>query len=194
MSCSYGPGRYDVNYEENGADYPFAYVRWTEQRNMEAFLQLLSQGRINVRPLVTHQFSIDEAVKGYDIVMGKVQEPHIGILLGYPENNFKFRTGLPVNSNPVQQVNVGFIGAGSFAQSYLLPNVKSWGASLDTVVTSKGITASNVAQKFGFNNASSESSDIINNNQVNTVFIATPHNSHATYVLQSLKAGKHVFV
>ena len=87
LSCSYGPGRYDVQYEENGIDYPYAYVRWTEQRNMEAFLQLLSQGSINIKPLITHTFDISEAGTAYDIVTGKVQEPHIGILLHYPDND-----------------------------------------------------------------------------------------------------------
>lgn len=194
MSCSYGPGRYDVNYEENGADYPYAYVRWTEQRNMEAFLQLLEQRRINIKPLITHVFDIEKAETAYDIVMGKVKEPHIAILLNYPENDQKFVTKYSIGSKPLQQINVGFIGAGSFAQSYLVPHVKSWGASLDTVVTSKGITANNVAQKFGFNNASSEAGDVISNPAINTVFIATPHNSHAHYVLQAIKAGKNVFV
>lgn len=194
MSCSYGPGRYDVNYEENGSDYPYPYVRWTEQRNMEAFLQLIDQGRINIKPLITHTFNIEEAERAYDIVMGKVKEPHIGILLRYPENEKKFNTRYQVGSHPVQQINLGVIGAGSFAQSYLIPYAKSWGASLDTVVTSKGITAKNVAQKFGFNGASSESNDVINNPAINTVFIATPHNSHAHFVREALKGGKHVFV
>jgi predicted dehydrogenase/threonine dehydrogenase-like Zn-dependent dehydrogenase len=194
LSCSYGPGRYDVSYEEDGNDYPYGYVRWTEQRNMEAFLQLISQGRVNVKPLITHTFHIDQAETAYDIVMGKVQEPHIGILLHYPENEAKFATRFSIQSNPVQQINAGFIGAGSFAQSYLIPNVKSQGVSLDTVVTSKGITANNVAQKFGFNNASSNSDDVLNKADINTVFIATPHNSHAQYVLEALKRDKHVFV
>src|SRR5215203_4498616 len=194
MSCSYGPGRYDANYEENGNDYPYAYVRWTEQRNMQAFLQLIAQGRVNVKPLVTHTFTIDEAEIAYDIVMGKIKEPHIAILLKYPGNEKKFSSRFSINSHPVQKANVGFIGAGSFAQSYLIPNVKVSGASLDTVVTSKGITANNVANKFGFNNASSDSNDVLCNPDINAVFIATPHNSHARFVLEALKYGKHVFV
>jgi predicted dehydrogenase/threonine dehydrogenase-like Zn-dependent dehydrogenase len=194
LSCSYGPGRYDVNYEENGNDYPYAYVRWTEQRNMEAFLQLVDQGKINVKPLITHNFDIKDAEAAYDIVLGKVQEPHIGILLSYPQNERKLQTRFNVHSNPLKQINAGFIGGGSFAQSYLIPNVQSWGVSLDTVVTSKGITASNVANKFGFNHASSDPNDIISNSSINTVFIATPHNSHGRFVLESLKSGKNVFV
>ena len=194
MSCSYGPGRYDVSYEEDGLDYPYAYVRWTEQRNMEAFLGLISQGSLNLKALTTHQFNIVEAEKAYDIVLGNIQEPHIGILLQYGENKDKNKTKYTVATNPIKQINVGVIGAGSFAQSYLIPNVKSFGASLDTVLTSKGITSKNVAHKFSFNNSSTSANDIFSNDDINTVFIATPHNSHADYVIQSLEAGKNVFV
>jgi polar amino acid transport system substrate-binding protein len=194
MSCSYGPGRYDVSYEEDGNDYPFAYVRWTEQRNMAAFLSLISQGSLNLEPLTTHVFDIEEAEKAYDIILGKVSESHIGILLKYSDNEDKETTSYTVASNPIQDLNVGIIGAGSFAQSYLIPNAKSFGASLDTVVTSKGITSKNVAEKFGFNTSSSSAADVFKNDGINTVFIATPHNSHAQYVMDSLKAGKNVFV
>ncbi len=195
MSCSYGPGRYDVNYEDNGQDYPYAYVRWTEQRNMEAFLRLISNGSVNLQALTTHIFDIIDAERAYDIVLGKVEEPSIGILLKYPESNTeKEISTFKVNNNKVEKINVGFIGAGSFAQSYLIPNVKSGGASLDTVVTTKGITSKNVAQKFGFNNTSSNAEDIMNNANINTVFIATPHNSHARYAIEALKTNKNVFV
>ncbi|MFC4722895.1 bi-domain-containing oxidoreductase [Geojedonia litorea] len=195
MSCSYGPGRYDVNYEENGEDYPYAYVRWTEQRNMEAFLKLISNGAINLKPLTTHVFDIIDAEKAYDIVLGKVEEPSIGILLRYPEENpNKTIASVKVNNKKIQKVNAGFIGAGSFAQSYLIPNVKSHGASLDTVVTTKGITSKNVAEKFGFNQASSNYNDVIQNPNINTVFVATPHNTHAHYTILGLNANKNVFV
>lgn len=195
MSCSYGPGRYDVNYEENGNDYPFAYVRFTEQRNMETFLDLVSQGVLKLNHLITHCYDIAEAEKAYDIVLGKVQEPHIGILLKYSDSEGKETTKIPISETAkTDNINVGFIGAGSFAQSYLVPNVKSWGASLGTVVTSKGITAKNVGEKFGFKNASSSYLDILEDTNINTVFIATPHNSHAKYTIESLKADKNVFV
>jgi predicted dehydrogenase/threonine dehydrogenase-like Zn-dependent dehydrogenase len=194
MSCSYGPGRYDVNYEEQGEDYPYGYVRWTEQRNMGAFLQLLSQKKIDLSALITHRYDIDDAEAAYNIVLGKVSEPHIGILLCYPDNDKKFLTLTPVKNQPSGTVRAGFIGAGSFAQNYLIPPAKQWGASLETVVTSKGITAKNVATKFSFNNASSDSGDIINNRDIDTVFIATQHDSHASYTLSCLQAGKKVFV
>lgn len=195
LSCSYGPGRYDVNYEDNGNDYPYAYVRWTEQRNMEAFLKLISNGSINLEPLTSHVFDIVEAEKAYDIVLGKVQEPSIGILLKYPsEEKTRYKSNFQINNNPIGEINVGFIGAGSFAQSYLIPNVKSAGATLDTVVTSKGITSKNVAEKFQFNNSSSSANDVLSNEKINTVFVATPHNSHATYVKEALANNKNVFV
>lgn len=194
ISCSYGPGRYDVQYEDLGSDYPFAYVRWTEQRNMEAFLGLISKGLVNVKPLISHTFDIKDAEDAYDIVLGKNSEPHIGILLKYESNEDKFHTSKIVKSNPLETINVGFIGAGSFAQSYLIPNVKKFGASLDTVVTSKGITAKNVAEKFGFNICSSDKKDVMENTSINTVFIATPHSSHASLVMESLQSGKNVFV
>lgn len=194
ISCSYGPGRYDVNYEELGHDYPYAYVRWTEQRNMEAFLGLLSQKAINIKPLITHIFDIAEAEKAYDIVMGKVKEPHIGILLKYEKNDSKQITKTVVHREAIKSINTGFIGAGSFAQSYLVPNVKAWGGSLDGVVTSRGITAKNVLDKFKFNFCSTEANDVLNNSDINTIFIATPHVSHADLVIRSLEAKKNVFV
>ncbi|MFN8307180.1 MAG: bi-domain-containing oxidoreductase [Ferruginibacter sp.] len=194
MSCSYGPGRYDVNYEENGQDYPYAYVRWTEQRNMETFLDLLAREYINLKPLTTHVIDIADAEKAYDIILGKVKEPHIGILLRYSENETKARSVVTLAGKPLSQINAAFIGAGSFAQSYLIPNVKASGASLDGVVTSRGITAKNVANKFGFNFCSSSVNDVLGKQEVNTIFIATPHNSHAELTIQSLQAGKAVFV
>src|ERR1035437_4089275 len=194
MSCSYGPGRYYFNYKKRGFDYPFSYVRWTEQRNMEAFLDLLSRKAIDVRPLITHVFDITDAEKAYDIVLGKTKALHMGILLKYKPNESKKNTLTQVNNFPVNTINVGLIGAGSFAQSYLIPGVKSWGASLDGVVTSKGITSKNVSDKFKFNFCSSDTDDILKKEDINTVFIATPHSSHAELVIKALKANKNVFV
>ena len=194
MSCSYGPGRYDVDYEENGNDYPYAYVRWTEQRNMEAFLDLLSSRSIDIKPLITHTFDIAEAEKAYDIVLGKTVEPHIGILLKYNKTKSEHKTALQLKNAPLAAVNAGFIGAGSFAQSYLIPNAKGFGVTLDGVVTSKGITSKNVADKFQFNFCSSDANDVIGKKEINTVFIATPHSSHAELAIKALNAGKKVFV
>jgi len=194
ISTSYGPGRYDVSYEEEGHDYPYGYVRWTEKRNMEAFLKLISNGGIDVKPLITHIFDIEEAEKAYDIVLGKVKEKFIGILLEYPENEAKKATLIQnAKSNEIKEINVGFIGAGSFAQGYLIPACKEE-ASLETVVTSTGINARSVADKFEFNASSTSPNDVFENNKINTVFIATRHDTHAQYVIEALKSGKQVFV
>lgn len=193
ISTSYGPGRYDVKYEEEGQDYPFGYVRWTEQRNMQAFLQLISNGSLNIKPLITHIFDIDEAVQAYDIVTGKNKEHFIGILLRYAENSISDTTIVNISNQPEKNINIGFIGAGSFAQSYLLPTAQKLG-SLNTVVTGTGINSKNVAQKFGFSSSSTNHMDIINNNNINTVFIATRHDTHASYAVDALKSKKHVFV
>lgn len=194
MSCSYGPGRYDQEYETHGHDYPYGYVRWTQQRNMEAFLQLIAQKRINIAPLITHRFTIENAMEAYDIVMGKKQEHHIGILLQYAPNTTKFQQEIKTTQPVHKNINVGFIGAGSFAQSYLLPHLKADNISLHSVITSKGITAKNVCDKFGFHAAGSDASLVLNNKEINTVFIATPHNSHGQLVLEAIKNGKNVFV
>ena len=195
MSCSYGPGRYDTEYEESGNDYPYPYIRWTEQRNMEAFLKLLSNRVIQVKPLITHIFDIADAEKAYDLVLGKTKEPHIGILLKYTGDKDKRHTIIQVNrSAATNKVSAGFIGAGSFAQSYLIPNVVSFGGSLTGVATSRGITSKNVADKFKFNYCSTEPDDILKDNNINTVFIATPHSSHSDLVIKALEAGKNVYV
>ncbi len=193
LSCSYGPGRYDPSYEEFGHDYPYGYVRWTEQRNMEAFLQQISAGNIHLQSFITHVFDITDAVKAYDIILGKVKESHVGILLKYSSPNGLSNAVIEVNSAPVKEYNIGFVGAGSFAQSYLVPNVKEHG-SLDTVVTRTGINANNVARKFGFRKSSTDPEDIFGNNAVNTVFIATQHDTHASYVAEGIRKRKNIFV
>lgn len=194
MSCSYGPGRYDVNYEENGIDYPYAFVRWTEQRNMEAFLVLLSRKAMDIKPLITHIYDISDAVKAYDLVLGVTKEHFIGILLKYTPNDKKTLTFHHVSNLPASILNIGFVGAGSFAQSYLIPAVKEWGASLDGVVTANGMSSKNVLDKFRFNFCSSDVRDLLNKEDINIIFIATPHNIHAELVIKSLEANKSVYV
>lgn len=193
LSCSYGPGRYDVKYEEEGVDYPYGYVRWTEQRNMEAFLQLLADQAINLKKLTTHLFDIDEAVKAYDLVLGKTKESFVGILIKYPGKIAE--SPRVISLSPVKQskTKIGFIGAGSFAQSYLIPTAGSLG-SLDTVVTRNGMNAKNVAQKFGFSTASTDPDVVTGHPDINTVFIATQHDTHARYAIECLKKKKSVFV
>jgi len=196
MSCSYGPGRYDPEYEELGKDYPVAYVRWTEQRNMQAFLKAVSKNQLNLKPLITHVYEINEAQKAYDLLLGKSEDFHLGVLLEYLQRPEKF---LEIKEkyakmNEDESINIAFIGAGSFAQSYLLPNINKNIASLDTVLTSKGINSGNVAEKFGFKRTISDTEKIWNSPEINTVFICTRHDTHAQYTVDSLKSGKNVFV
>jgi len=196
MSCSYGPGRYDPGYEELGNDYPLGYIRWTEQRNMDAFLEAIAKKKIDLQPLITHRYNIDEALKAYELVVNPEAEFNLGVVLNYPEREGKYSTVvLSTNSelNP-EQPCVSFIGAGSFAQSYLIPNIKPAGGALVAVNTSRGINASHVAEKFGFSKAEPEPGNLIHDTECNTVFIATRHDTHANYANEALKAGKNVFV
>jgi polar amino acid transport system substrate-binding protein len=197
ISCSYGPGRYDHTYEEEGQDYPYGFVRWTENRNMAAFVKLMASESVNVKPLISHTFNIEEAEKAYDIVTGQVQQPHIAILLKYPEaeahkekrNKEPYEPSLSNNKS----IGIGFIGAGSFAQKFLIPYAKTAG-NLLTVVTSRGITAKNVGEKFKFDTFTTDAKEVFSNKEINTVFIATRHNTHAELTLAALEAGKNVFV
>lgn len=196
MSCSYGPGRYDPEYEEKGIDYPAAYVRWTEKRNMEAFQELLAAGRIDLDYLSTHEFSLDQAPQAYDMVVSR-SEPFLGIMIKYDVSRTVQRQRVVVAaSRPVEKVGVAFIGAGSYAQGNLLPTLPKDdpGIVLRGVMTSSGTTSKRVAERFGFEFCTSNEADILGNTEVNTVFIATRHNSHGEYVLKAMRAGKHVFV
>ncbi len=200
MSCSYGPGRYDPGYEEKGIDYPAGYVRWTENRNMQAFQDLLYYGKIDVRYLTTHTFRLEQATDAYDMMMEKT-EPFIGILIEYDLQNPFNPLSEPVyleKMTPRQkelQAGVGFIGAGSYAQSHLLPNIpKDKQVALVGVMTTTGAGSRSVMDRFGFDFCSSSANDIIGNNKINTIFVASRHDSHATYLMQALQAGKHVFV
>lgn len=197
MSCSYGPGRYDASYEELGNDYPIAYVRWTEQRNMEAFLNALSKKQVNLKPLITHSFDIDKSLEAYEMVVNPDAEFNLGVLIQYPERVGKFEPPTPPLTSVTQESSipkVSFIGAGSFAQSYLIPNIKPVGGSLLAVTTGRGINAEHVASKFGFNKVESDSSTLLKDNNCNTIFIATRHNTHASYVIEALSENKNVFV
>ncbi|MBN1185169.1 MAG: bi-domain-containing oxidoreductase [Bacteroidales bacterium] len=196
MSCSYGPGRYDLSYEEKGIDYPPAYVRWTEKRNMGAFQQLLADGKIDIDYLTTHEFDLVDAPKAYDMIVNKT-EPYLGIIIRYDTGNPVLKDSKIVVSkaSPEAEINIAFIGAGSYAQGNLLPNLPRWkNISRKGVLTSSGTTSKRVAERFAFEYCTSNENEILSTESVNTVFIATRHDSHADYVIKSLSADKHVFV
>lgn len=192
MSSSYGPGRYDANYEEKGVDYPYAYVRWTENRNMAAFLDLLDNGSVNITSLVSHVFPVEKAKEAYEIILNKSQ-PFTGILFRYDQGKeISNKIILRDSAVPVSNVSIGMIGAGSFGQNFLLPALKGK-AEMYVIATARPNNARNIADKYGFAMCSGDSKDVIENNSVNTVIIATRHNSHAEYVLRSLRAKKNVY-
>ncbi len=194
ISCSYGPGRYDVLYEEGGVDYPAGYVRWTENRNMQAFLDGLARKHLNMQALTTHHFNIRDAQKAYDLVTGKNTEPSLGIVLQYPERDKGTERSVQRATSAKDSVNVGLVGAGSFAQSMLLPPLQANGAKMIAVSTSTPANAHSVAKRYGFSVASTNGSELIDHPDVNLVVCASPHSSHASYVTRALKAGKAIFV
>ena len=196
LSRSYGPGRYDKAYEELGHDYPFGFVRWTEKRNMEEFLRLVSAKKVNVDRLTTHTFPIENALKAYDLITGRAKERYIGILLEYPKAKHVPVTTVAVAPARASKasLSIGFIGAGNFAQSSLLPSIDTKSVALKGVCTSNGLNAKNVARKFGFEFATTDPGAILTSKEIDTVFIATRHNLHASLCVQALKHQKHVFV
>jgi polar amino acid transport system substrate-binding protein len=194
ISTSYGPGRYDPNYELRGVDYPAAYVRWTERRNMEAILDMIAISKLDVKSMSSHIFPIREAAKAYDLITSG-SEPFMGILLSYDTNtgDISHKTQHVINT-ALKKFNIGFIGAGNFAQSSLLPNIKGDDISLIGVSTETSVNAVTAGKQFGFGYSSTDSESIIADDKVNTVFISTRHDSHAKYVLSALKHKKPVFV
>ena len=197
-SRSYGPGRYDSSYEEQGNDYPLGYVRWTEGRNFEAVVDLMARGKLSVQPLITHRFDINEAAQAYEVITGKKNEPFLGVILTYPEEETKEGRRVIFPSIVHRQssvVRLGVLGAGQFANSILLPSIKKSGdIELIGIASAGGLHAQHAGKKFGFQYATSDEDEIINDPNVNTVAILTRHNTHAELVVKALKAGKHVFV
>ncbi len=202
VSCSYGPGRYDDNFEKRGLDYPIGYVRWTEQRNFQAILQLLADGKLNVQPLITHRFRFDDALQAY----ATVSDPKaLGLLLDYGEaegsGSEKLGQSIPTTANgPLaipavgDQVRVAFIGAGGFTTRTLLPSLPSDSVELRTIVSNQGVSAAHAAKKFGFRSVASDPATVLADEEVDALFITTPHHMHASMVCQGLAANKHVFV
>jgi len=196
VSCSYGPGRYDPSYEEQGNDYPLAFVRWTEQRNFEAILDMMSGGQINVKPLITHRFKFENSSDAYDLLT--TDKSALGILLQFEsEVASRHEKVIKLNTAPNYQADepvVGFIGAGNYASRMLIPAFKEAGAQFHSISTSGGINGVIHGEKAGFSEATTDTQNMIANPSINTIAIVTRHNSHAYFVQQALKAGKNVFV
>ena len=197
-SRSYGPGRYDPLYEEGGVDYPIGFIRWTEGRNLEAVVDLLASGKMDVKPLITHRLSIEQAEEAYEIITGKREEPFIGVVLTYGDVDTLERSNVVTLKNlqsaNVQTCKLGVIGAGLYANATLLPVLKKTEIELVGIASAGGLKAQHSAKKFGFSYATSSADEIINDEKVNTVTILTRHDLHAELVIKALEAGKHVFV
>jgi len=200
VSCSYGPGRYDPEYEEAGNDYPFAFVRWTQQRNFEAVLDMLSSGQLSVAPLISHRFNFDDAPRAYDKL--SEDKSSLGILLGYAVAADRHTKTVNLNPDlskgdlkePGKQAIVGFIGAGNYASRVLIPAFEETQAKLHTISSSGGVNGVVVGKKSGFENATTDTESLIQSNEINTVAIVTRHNTHAAFVKECLHSGKNVFV
>lgn len=196
VSCSYGPGRYDPSYEEQGLDYPLAFVRWTEKRNFEAVLDMMASGQLDVKPLITQRFAFEDASEAYDQLASN--KSSLGILLKY-DSDVGSRKAVTVKLSNRMQVDpaypvIGFIGAGNYASRILIPAFKKGGAQLHTVSTSGGVSGVVHGEKSGFLEATTDTQALLGNPEINTTVIVTRHDSHASFVISALKAGKHVFV
>lgn len=195
VSCSYGPGRYEPDYEQKGMDYPLPFVRWTEQRNFEAVLDMLAAGALNVEALITHRFIFENAADAYAVLTD--DKSALGILLKYPsefaERHVK-SVALKATSFTAGQPVLGFIGAGNYASRVLIPAFKAAGAQLHTISTSGGINSVIHGEKAGFASASTDTQALLENPVINTAVIVTQHNTHAYFTEQALRQGKHVFV
>ncbi|MEZ8341239.1 bi-domain-containing oxidoreductase [Vibrio cyclitrophicus] len=196
VSCSYGPGRYDTEYEEKGNDYPVGFVRWTEQRNFEAVLDMMASGALDVKPLITHRYAIDDALEAYKCLDDKSS---LGIVLDYPNNDAAVLTARSVtlkseNTSIPSSASCAFVGAGNYASRVLMPAFKNAGASLNTVVTSAGMSAVHHGKKQGFAKASTDYADVLADKAIDTIVIATQHNLHAQQTIDAIAAEKHIFV
>ena len=205
ISRSYGPGRYDAAYEQKGRDYPIGYVRWSETRNMEAFLRLLADRKLDLKPLVTHSFDIANALAAYDLITDKTPQPHLGVLIRYPADDSApatriqslsaKRLGLVLGKRPSSaEIRVGVLGAGAFAQGTLIPAMKAIaGVQFAGVCAANGARARAAASKFDFSYCTSDENEIYADPSINTVVIATRNHLHAAQVVRALEAGKNVF-
>jgi predicted dehydrogenase/threonine dehydrogenase-like Zn-dependent dehydrogenase len=224
VSCSYGPGRYDPAYEDQGQDYPFEFVRWTEQRNFEAVLDLMASGKLDVKPLISHRYAFEDAEEAYGMVAGG-SEPYVGIVLDYGKNSahgthgktrkkeeeieevglsseeegrtvqLKSSVNAPNTASKAAIPVIGMIGAGGYTGQVLLPAmVKDKNIRLKSISSGAGVSGTHLGKKFGFEESTTDTEGLLADPAINTVFITTRHNSHYRFVMDALKAEKHIFV
>ena len=198
LSMAYGPGRYDPEYEEKGIDYPYDLVRFTEQRNFEAFLGLIQEGKITPKELITHSYNFDDAMSAYDLLEGRIKEKYLGIVLNY-KRDIKLEDEKIVQRSEKKisndKVNVGLIGAGNFTKSVILPNIQKVGDfEFVGLCTATGVSAQGTGKKYDFKYITTNSEEIFKNSEINSVFITTRHNDHASKVLKAIESKKHCFV
>ncbi|MCY1282977.1 Inositol 2-dehydrogenase/D-chiro-inositol 3-dehydrogenase [compost metagenome] len=198
ISRSYGPGRYDPFYEESGNDYPYGYVRFTEQRNMETFLSLVSQGKLDIKGLITHRFSVEEAARAYQLIEGAKTEPYLGILLQYNPAPFKAGASSRISVKPTvvtgKKVKLSFYGAGNYATASLLPPMQdSDQVAFNGLVTASGRSAQGVARQFGFAFCAGSYAELLQGD-TDAIVVTTRHDTHGAAVRDALNAGKHVYV
>ncbi len=199
VSCSYGPGRYDPDYEDHARDYPLPFVRWTEQRNFQAVLGLMAGGSLDPAPLITHRFPFEEAPRAYDLITGG-SEPSLAVVLEYGgegasplERSRTLELRAP-DARPAEGNGVGVIGAGNFAVRTLLPALKEAGARFRVIASGGGTSGAIAGRQFDFERTTTDLDDLLGDPEVGTVFVLTRHDSHARLAIRALEAGKHVFV
>lgn len=203
-SLAYGPGTGDIEYELNGNDYPFGYVRWSEGRNMSAVLELIENGSLQLEDMISHEFKIENAGEAFELITGKTKEASTGVLLRYPvetsssyilNQTVKLDTKTSNKYVRSDEISIGVIGAGSYATNELLPLLaKKTGINLHSIASAKGVNATALGKKYGFSTCTSDANTIIENKDIDCVFILTRHDTHAELTSASLRAGKHVFV
>ena len=201
ISCSYGPGRYDPNYEDRGQDYPLGFVRWTENRNMDAVLDMLAQHKLNVSALITHRIPVEQSLRAYDLITGKSHEKFLGVIFNYPEDLRATQKPERANANSSAQplpaagaVTVGLMGTGAFASAILLPAIRQErDTELVAACSATGVHSRQAAEKFRFGYCTTDESELLRDSNINTLVIATRHNLHAAQVLAAMATGRHIF-
>ncbi|MBQ0105348.1 MAG: bi-domain-containing oxidoreductase [Armatimonadetes bacterium] len=198
IARSYGPGRYQADYEEKGVDIPIGYVRWTEGRNVEEFVRLISSGRLSLSDLITHTFPFEKAPEAYELITkNRKKERYIGVILEYPQNEDKWHSSLVFGNREKldrDRINLGLIGAGSFASGVILPTMEKTGLfNFVSLASTGGVGAAQVSDRFSFQTVTNDYANIINDPNIDLVAVSTGHNTHKKFITEALAAGKNVY-